>query len=103
MDFGSGLAARPSLLESPPAEGAGTSASFLWMGGGIGVSGRGGSLMASRLSGVGDGGGDGVGGADAAAATSNSIFAPPSLPAPVPQQQPRSPEEDALDLMSDLW
>ena len=120
MDFG--IASRPSLQESPSAE-AGTSASVLWSSGGsglgalyalggIGDSGRGGHLAASRLSYA----GGGVGGAgapepnDAAAAAAASLaaaaaatFAVPSQPASIPQQQPSSREVDALDLMSDLW
>ena len=114
MDF-SNIASRPSLQESPSAE-AGTSASALWSGGGsglgvfhfalggVGESGRGGTLAASRLSYA----GGGAGATDAADADADAAapFAPPSqLPAPIPQQQSEGSarEVDALDLLSDLW
>ena len=112
MDFG-GIASRPSIQESPSAE-AGTSASVLWSSGGLGAlyayggigdSGRGGSLLASRLSYVGGGGIAPSELADAdvvAASLSASTFAS-AQPAPIPQQQPCPREVDALDLMSDLW
>lgn len=117
MDFG--IASRPSLQESPSAE-AGTSASVLWSSGGsglgalyalggIGDSGRGGSLAASRLSyagGVVAPDADAAAAAASLAAAAAATFAP-ALPAPIPQQQqqqqPRPPEADTLDLMSELW
>ena len=127
MESGFGIASRPSLQESPSAE-AGTSASVLWSSGGsglgalyalggIGDSGRGGHLAASRLSYAGGGGVGVVGAAEqpdaaasaAAASAAASLAAAaaatftPAQPASIPQQQPSSREVDALDLMSDLW
>ena len=113
-----GIASRESLQESPSAE-AGTSASALWGGsggsslaslyalGGIGDSGRGRSLAASRLSYAGGvavpDDDDAASLAAAAAAAAAATFAPPALPASIPQQQPSPREVEALDLMSDLW
>lgn len=111
MDFGT--ASRPSLQESPSTE-AGTCASVLWSSGGsglgalyalvgIGGSGRGGSLAASRLSYAGFVAAPDADAAASLAAAAVAAFAP-ALPAPTPQHQPpRAPEVDALDLMSELW